>query len=145
MQFSLLTLLGVVTIVAVILGILPIVRLELALRALSNNDIKVDGGYLGLRVDLESQAAEQLKRIGPKANNALERAIADSERFAAAHILLSEINNERQSSYGESASHWNNMRITLHADGSVDFHAEQIPKLQAFWRDRLAKKLPPAS
>ena len=32
------------------------------------------------------------------------------------------------------------MQITLFANSSVDFHKEQIPKLQEFWRERLAKK-----
>jgi hypothetical protein len=111
--------------------------MELALRALFNKDVEVHGGYLGLQVDLKSRAAEYLKRVGPSANKALERAIADPERFAAAHVLLSEI-NDNQSNFSGSASHHNNMKITLYADErGVDFHAEQIPKLQEFWRNRL--------
>ena len=140
-QFSLFTLLGVVTLVAIGLGIAPAVRVLLAMRALSNRDVEVDGTYIGLMVDNKSPSAEKLKLLGTQANRALERALADPERFAAAHILLTEINQRR---YSISASHWNDMEITLYADGRVDFHAEQIPKLQEFWRKRLGKNPPPA-
>jgi hypothetical protein len=136
-QFSLFTLLSGVTVVAIVLGVVPIVRMELALRALLNKDVEVHGGYLGLQVDLKSRAAEYLKRVGPNANRALERTIADPERFAAAHVLLSEI-NDNQSNFSGSASHHNNMQITLYGDErGVEFHAEQIPKLQEYWRNRL--------
>ena len=140
-QFSLFALLGVVTIVAIVLGIAPTVRVQLALRALSNKDVEVDGTPFGLMVDVQSSAAEQLKSFGSRANWALERALDDPERFAAAHILLTEINESQVSSFG-SASHWNDMRITLHAGGSVNFHAEQISQLQEHWRNRLGKDRP---
>lgn len=139
LQFSLFTLLGMVTIVAVVLGVAPTVRVQLAMRGLSNEDVNVDGNYFGLQVDIESPTAEKLKRLGPQANGALERALADPKKFAAAHVLLTEI-NELQFRF--SASHWNRMEIDLYADGRVDFHAEQIPKLQALWRNRFGKKLP---
>ncbi len=141
-QFSLFTLLSVVTVVVIVLGVVPIVRKELAIRALSNKDVEVHGGYLGLQVDLKSRAAEYLKRVGPNANGALERAIGDPERFAAAHVLLSEI-NDNQSNFSGSSSHHNNMKITLYGDSrGTDFHAEQIPKLQEFWRNRLNASQP---
>ncbi|MCE9526551.1 MAG: hypothetical protein K8R36_10910 [Planctomycetales bacterium] len=136
-QFSLFTLLGVVTIVAVVLGVAPIVRMELALRALSNKDVKVQGGFVGLRVDLDSPVAEYFKRSGPKANWRLESALADPNRFAAAHVLLSFINQKRIHS---NHSQWNEMQISCGADD--EFPTEQIPKLQEFWRNRLNANQP---
>src|SRR5260370_1198611 len=94
-QFSLFTLLSVVTVIAVVLGVVPIVRMELALRALSNKDIKVQCGFLPLRVDIDSPSAEYLKRSGHHANSRLASTLADPNRFAAAQVLLSYINQKR--------------------------------------------------
>ena len=137
LQFSLLSLLGVVTMVAVVLGLAPIVRTELALRALSNNDVEVQAGFVGLRVDINSPEAAQLRRLGPRANWMLERALSDPKKFAAAHVLLTQINEQRCRS---SHSHWNEMRISV--GNEADFHAEQIPQLQQHWRHRLEKDRP---
>jgi hypothetical protein len=139
LQFSLLALFGVMTAVAVGFGIAPTIRVQLAVWALSNKDVEVSGGYGGLAVEIHSPSAEQLKNIGESANWALERALADPERFAAAHVLLTEIN---QVPKGGSASHWNGMKISLWAYRPTDFHAEQIPKLQEYWRNRLGKHQP---
>jgi hypothetical protein len=136
-QFSLFALFAVMTGVAIFLGVAPMVRTEWALRSLSNKDVNVDGNYFGLDVKLKSPAGEKLVRYGRGANRALERALADPDKFAAAHVLLTEINLK---SIPYSASHWNEMQISLYANGSVDFHKEQIPKLQEFWRRQLAKK-----
>lgn len=145
LQFSLLTLFGMMTAVAVGFGIAPTIRVQLAVRALSNNDIEVDGGPLGLMVKINSPAAEKLRHLGHQANSALVRALNDPERFAAAHVLLMEINENPSwfTAYkGDEASHWNEMQIDLFANGKVDFHAEQIPKLQDFWRNHLSKHRP---
>jgi hypothetical protein len=143
LQFSLHTLFAVTTAVAVFLGISPMIRREWALQELSNKDVQVAGTYVGLWVDIQSPAAERLKRSGASANWVLESALGDPEKFAAAHILLSEINQRRgllDLGYVDTATHWNEMQISLYADGRVDFHKEQIPKLQEYWRKRLANK-----
>ena len=64
LQFSLLTLFSVVTAVAIILGVAPIVQTELALRALSNNDVEIQAGFIALRADINSPEAVQLRREG---------------------------------------------------------------------------------
>src|SRR5262245_53712661 len=91
-QFSLISLFGFMTVVALYFGIAPIVRIHLAVRALSNEDVDVHFGYGGLRLDIHGSAAEQLKRFGTRSNEPLERALADPNKFAAAHVLLTEIN-----------------------------------------------------
>ena len=91
-QFSLFSLFAVMTGVAIFLGVAPMVRTEWALRSLSNKDVNVDGNYFGLDVKIKSPAAEKLVSYGRGANRALERALADPDKFAAAHVLLTEIN-----------------------------------------------------
>lgn len=94
LQFSLLTLFGVMTAVAVGFGFASIIRLQLAVWALSNSDIEVQSGFVSLRLTINTPAAKQLKDFGPQANWALQRALADPERFAAAHVMLSMTNND---------------------------------------------------
>ncbi len=134
LQFSLLTLFGVMTAVAVGFGIAPTIRVQLAVRALSNRDIEVQTGFIPLRLEINTPAAKQLKHFGPQANSALQRALTDPEKFAAAHVLLSSINQRRIPS---THRHWNEMRVSV--SDRADFHAEQIPRLQEFWRNRLGK------
>jgi len=115
------------------LGFVPVVRAQLAVWSLSNKDIEIQTGFIPIRLEINSPAAQELRGLGPPANWALERALADPKRFAAAHVLLTEINERR---FSMSHTHWNNMRVS----SSSDFHTEQIPDLQEFWRERLAEK-----
>jgi hypothetical protein len=78
-QFSLLTLLSAVTIIAVFLGVAPIVRMEWALRALSNKDVEGEFSAYGYEFAVNSSSAMYFKRLGPKANKSLQGALANPE------------------------------------------------------------------
>jgi hypothetical protein len=137
-QFSLLTLFVVTTIVAGILGLTPIIRTQLALRSLTNKDVEVmctDWGYV---VNIDSTAANRLVRSGRSSNWILERALADPEKFAAAHALLTAINQPRITL---RRGFYNEMQIS-YDEGRYVFDEEQIPKLQEYWREGLSKKQP---
>ena len=133
-QFRLATVFVIVTIVACVLAFGPRVRAYWNVRSLSNADVKVDGGFLGLVVQLDNPAANALRKQGPSANPVLLEALGNKDKFAAAHVLLSQI-NDVPGTY--SASDWNGMRVTLFADGRVDFHPEQAKQLAADWQSRL--------
>lgn len=136
-QFRLATIFVIVTIVACSLALAPRIRAYLNVRSISNRDVQVDGNFIGLMVRLDTSAANQLRNQGKSANPALLAALHDPDKFAAAHVLLTDT-NDRTSSY--SAGEWNGMRVTLRADGRVDFHAEQAPQLEAAWKARLQSR-----
>jgi hypothetical protein len=133
-QFRLATVFVVVTIVACVLAFGPWIRATLNVRSISNDDVEVDGNFVGLMVQIDTPAANALRKQGPTANSALVAALRDKDRFAAAHVLLTNINDK---SMYISAGEWNGMRVTLHADGRGDFHPEQMPALEAKWTERL--------
>jgi hypothetical protein len=108
-----------------------------AVSQLHNHDLEVDGGFIGLSVSCKNPLVNDIEWLGRWANPALERALADPERFAAAHEMLRSIRNRR---WTATTTHWDEMRITLHDNGRVDFHPEQRPQLQALWRQRLHGK-----
>ena len=133
-QYTLAALFVVTTAVAAVLGLTPILRTQLALRDLKNEDVEVmctDWGYI---VSIDSPAANRLHSSGPNSNWALESALSDPKRFAAAHALLTKINQRKVTLRRD---HYNEMRISFN-DGHYDFHAEQISELQEFWRVKLA-------
>jgi hypothetical protein len=132
-RFSLRGLFAVMTLLAVACA-LPDFYARWAVAQLHNDDLEVDGTYVGLSVNCNNPLVNDIEWLGRWANPALERALADPERFAAAHEMLRSVN---QSGWQCSAKHWDQMRITLHGDGRVDFHPEQRPQLQALWRERL--------
>lgn len=132
-RFSLRGLFAVMTLLAVAFA-LPDFYARWAVAQLHNDDLEVEGTYVGLSVNCKNPLVNDIEWLGRWANPALERALADPERFAAAHEMLRSI---RQSRWKATATHWDEMRITLHGDGRVDFHPEQRPQLQALWRARL--------
>ena len=83
---------------------------------------------------ISGDAASTLERLGSSANSWLLDAFDDSDKFAAAHVLLTKIN---MTEYNLSGSEWNHLQIDLLHDGTVDFHTEQIPELVSFWNRRL--------
>ena len=134
MKFSLRLLFIITLIVACWLGVLPQLRAYYAIQRLSNNDLQVNGNYFGLDVRISGDAASTLEGLGSSANSWLLDAVDDTDKFAAAHVLLTKINMTK---YNLSASEWNHLHIDLFHDGTVDFHSEQIPKLVSFWNRRL--------
>ena len=119
-QFRLATIFVIVTIVACVLAFGPWMRAYLNVRSLSNSDVKVDGSYIGLMVSLDTSAANALRKQGRSANPLLLAALREPDKFAAAHVLLTNINAGR-SPRTISAGDWNGMRVTLFADGRVSF------------------------
>ena len=134
-QFSLGSLFLLTTLVSLWLGVGPRVRAYWEVQRLSNHDVQVDGNIIGLDVRIDGKAAEEIAKLGTIANASLQSALDDPKRFAAAHVHLTKINQNR---YFVSASHWNGLELDLFADGSVDFHLEQIPKLKQYWHHYLA-------
>ncbi len=98
---------------------------------LANTDIRWDGTYLGLHPFVEGKSAKQLLGLGKQASPALRKALSNPDKFAAAHVLLTQIEKKE---YQMSASHWNNLKVDLHADGTVNLHLEQIDKIKAMWK-----------
>lgn len=139
-QFSLGSLFVLTTLVALWFGVGPRVRAYWAVQRLSNGDVQVDGNIFGLDVQIRGDAAEEVLNLGKAANPSLQSALDNPERFAAAHVLLTRINQNR---YFVSASHWNGLEIDLYADGRVDFHSEQMPELKQIWKDHLAGEVRP--
>ncbi|MHC4202085.1 MAG: hypothetical protein ACYSU0_19005 [Planctomycetota bacterium] len=99
-------------------------------RRLRNSDIEWDGNLIGLWPSVNGEVARQLLDLGPEATKALVGALADPERFAAAHVLLTKIGRKE---HGISASEWNGLRVTLHADGTEDLHPDQIESIRSMW------------
>ena len=97
---------------------------------LRNADIEWDGNIFGLWPSVNGDVARRLLDLGPEATQALVEALADPERFAAAHVLLARI---RRKEHSISATHWNGLRVTLHADGTEDLHPEQIEDMRRIW------------
>ena len=130
-QFSLATLLAANFLFGLWFGLQPSIRKFNAIRRLSNTDVSVDGGFFGLDVRISGKSATYLKSLGVESNPWLQTALKDEKKFAAAHVLLVEINLPQQSF---DASQWNQLRIDLLADGSTEFHPSQIPKLIEYWQ-----------
>jgi hypothetical protein len=136
-QFRLQTLLALMTAVAVGLASWPTLRLIWLVESISNNQVRVDGGNLGLMVELETPAAQQIRRYGTRANSLLFAALKDPERFAAAHVLLTRINIRQATRSGRE---WNGMRIGhVGHYGHDDFPRDQIPRLREYWKAQLGE------
>ena len=98
---------------------------------LTNADVKWDGNTLGLSPSIEGKAAKQLLDLGKQATPVLRKTLSDPGKFAAAHVLLTEIETTE---YEVSASHWNKLKVDLNADGTVDLHPEQIDDIKTMWK-----------
>lgn len=101
---------------------------------LNNEDVDWDGNFLGLSPAIQGVAAQELLNLGKAANDVLIRALADPDRFAAAHVLLTHINHK---GFNLSASEWNGLRVILRADGRTILYPEQRTELQEYWRREL--------
>ena len=99
---------------------------------LTNDDVAWNGNFLGLQPTIKGSTAKQLLSLGGQASPALRKALSEPGKFAAAHVLLTQIEKKE---YQISASHWNNLKVDLHADGTVDLHPEQIGKIKALWEE----------
>jgi hypothetical protein len=61
---------------------------------IANSDITWDGSYIGLTPRIEGEASKNVLALGAPATAALVAALDDPERFAAAHVLLTQIRRE---------------------------------------------------
>ena len=100
--------------------------------SLKNSDISWDGNFIGLQPTVKSETVKRLLGFGKQAVPALQTALSDSNKFAAAHVLLTQIKKKQ---YQISASHWNGLEVDLHADGTIDLHPEQMDKIKALWKE----------
>ncbi|HDZ22257.1 hypothetical protein LCGC14_0274960 [marine sediment metagenome] len=98
---------------------------------LRNSDVVWDGTYVGLQPTIKGDVATRLLGLGDRAAPALRQALASPDKFASAHVLLTKIGGL---GYKSSASHWNGLQVTLHADGTVDLHPQQIDTIRAMWQ-----------
>lgn len=137
-QLRLITLLTAVTVIACCLAIGPDVFAYWSVRTLTNKEVQVDGTYLGLIVGVTPRHTKRVKWAGRRAHRHLLLALRDPNRFAAAHVVLH--NMDQAGSINVSSTRWNGLYLTLHGDGSVDFHPEQIENLASWWEAKLAKQ-----
>ena len=130
LQFSLTALLVLITMLAICYAVTPSVRTYIAMQSLSNADLTVDGNWIGLDVRISGKSAAYLTDLGTDTNSKLTDALADENKFAAAHVLLTCIN---LTEYPINGSQWNHMLVAIHADGTFNFYSEQIPELIGYW------------
>src|SRR5262245_20170495 len=134
-QLRLISLLTAVTLIAFCLAIGPEVFAYWSVRTLTNKEVKVDGTYVGLIVGVTPRNSQRIKWAGRRAHRHLIRALQDPNRFAAAHVVLT---NMHSGGLNISSTRWNGLYLTLRADGSVDFHPEQMEDLASHWETYLA-------
>lgn len=134
-QFSIASILFGTAVVAVIPAAGPNVRAYIAIRGLSNGDLRVDGNPFGLFVRLDSDSANTLRQLDTDSNRSLLASLENPEKFAAAHKLLTEINHAKF----QSASPFWGSDMDPFALASNDFDENLMPVLRNFWRKALAE------
>jgi hypothetical protein len=102
---------------------------------IKNSDISWDGTYVGLIPRITGAGSAEVLKVGDAAVPALIGALDEPDKFAAAHVLLTQIQMAGVDR-PLSASQWNGLRVDLSADGSVRVYPEQREELKAFWRAR---------
>ena len=137
-QLRLTTLLTAVTVIACCLAIGPDVFAYWSVQSLTNEEVQVDGTYFALSVDVTPCHTKCVKWAGRRAHRHLLQALRDPNRFAAAHVVLHNMNNP--GSINVNSTRWNGLYMTLRADGSVDFHPEQIEDLARSWEAKLSEQ-----
>jgi len=106
-----------------------------AVAKIRNSDISWDGTFVGLVPRITGAGSAEVLKLRDSAIPALVGALDDADRFAAAHVLLTQIQMAGVDR-PLSASQWNGLRVELSADGSVRVYPEQREELKAFWRAR---------
>ena len=96
-----------------------------------NDHIRWDGNYFGLHVSSMGETEQRVLRSGSACRSFLIAALADESRFVAAHVLLTQI--QGGTSQSVSAAEWNQLKVTLHADGRVEIPAGQRTEIQRLW------------
>lgn len=97
---------------------------------LSNRDVAWAGEYPGLRPHLSPNAETILQARDPAAGRILRAWLADADRFAIAHVLLTMAEGAR---HPVSASEWNGLRVEISAAGEVRYDPAQMSALRQKW------------
>ena len=97
---------------------------------LRNSDITWGGSYGGFTPRTTGDTARAIRQRGISATPLLVEALDDPQRFAAAHVVLTEMHFWGRSFH---STPWNGLRVTLYGDGTVDLHSEQMPSIKEFW------------
>jgi len=92
---------------------------------LSNADVEWDGNWLGLWPNISHQA-EAIRATGVAARPFLRKALADPQRYIAAHVLLTMMSETPFCLSGEA---FNGLKVNLYADGRTEI-ADQRGELQ---------------
>src|SRR5262245_34777718 len=137
-QLRLISLLTAVTLIAFCLAIGPEAFAYWSVRTLTNEVVRVDGTYFALTVGVTPRNAQRIKWAGRRAHRHLVQALRDPNRFAAAHVVLT--NMQHPGMFNASSTRWNGLYITLSSNGSVDFHPEQIDGLASWWEAQLGQR-----
>ena len=102
---------------------------------IANSDIAWDGTYIGLTPRIEGEPSRNVLALGTPATAALVAALDDPERFAAAHVLLTQI--RMHGAFEVSGHSWNQLRVELRTNGQVTLDPAQRHQLKAFWRGKV--------
>jgi hypothetical protein len=137
LQLRLISLLTAITVIAFCLAVGPEIFAWWSVRSLTNEEVHVDGNF-ALMVSVTPRCRDRVKLAGTRAYPHLLRALTDPKRFAAAHVTLENLINP--SVLNVSSTRWNGLYVSLHANGSIDFHPEQIDHLVAHWNARLCER-----
>ena len=84
--------------------------------AIQNDDVKWDGTYTGLVPSLFGASKALRRRTNEQTMALLIDALADKNRYIAAHVLLTELSGKR---YQTGPNSWNDLHVSLASDGSV--------------------------
>lgn len=136
-QFPLLAIFVVTTVVAVIFAVLPGWQIRSAVQGLSNQDLRIDDDPFGFGVFIVGEDVDKIRRFGKDANRYLVRALDDPERFAVAHWLLAEINKDR---FDKARDYWNPAWVPS-PDRSGGFDTRWATAIKEFWMKALAEPM----
>ena len=104
----------------------PVARM---IEQLDNSDIRWDGTLVGLTPAIVGDAARQLLASGDPAIPDLIRVLEDESKFAAAHVLLTQL-----SGVEHGAIPWNGLTVDLSPDGQARVNPGERIDLLRRWR-----------
>ena len=110
-------------------------HIQLSVQRLSNDDIEWNGNIFGLSAEIRGNADTELLNADRSADAVLLDALADPEKYAAAHVLLTMIHAEP---YKVSGGEWNGLKVDLLANGQTILFPVQRFELQRSWRQKLS-------
>ena len=96
----------------------------------TNRDVVWDTNYFGMAPTVPQSAIDRVFELGEAAIPELIDALADPDRFVAAHILLTQVSGVEY----EVEDSWNGLEVELAATGEATIDAEQRHRLTERWR-----------